>query len=72
MVQIPERERQVLLAMHEGLDGRQTARSMNLSLLTIRGYQASLRRRFGVRSQLALLAEARRAGVLPCACEKGV
>jgi DNA-binding CsgD family transcriptional regulator len=71
VVQAPHltgRERQVLGLLWDGLDTQQVAVRLGISLHTARDHVTNLRVKFGVQTQLALVAAARKAGVFGCPC----
>jgi DNA-binding NarL/FixJ family response regulator len=59
------REREVLELMVNGLPNADIARSMGLSINTIRTHVYNLQRKLGVHSKLAAIAVARQAGIHP-------
>lgn len=57
------REREVLAGLSDGRSAQELASAMFVSLATVRSQIRSILRKFGVSSQLAAVAEARRAGL---------
>lgn len=58
------RETQVLQAMADGLDCKDTARALGTSELTVRKHRSNMLAKCGVRNAAALVAHARKSGWL--------
>ncbi len=61
---LTERERQVLQSLVRGLDARQTARELGISINTCRGHIKRLHHKLNARSQVEVVTEAIRLGVV--------
>ncbi len=61
---LTERERQVLRSLVRGLDARQTARELGISINTCRGHIKRLHHKLNARSQVEVVTEAIRLGVV--------
>lgn len=64
-IALTPRESEILWALAKGKDAPQIAEELFISVHTVRGYIKDLRAKFGVRSQLQLLARARALDLLP-------
>jgi DNA-binding NarL/FixJ family response regulator len=64
-VHLTEREQHVLVELAEGLDAKQIARRLGISVNTCRDHIRSVRHKFGVHTQLAAVVRAAQAGILP-------
>ncbi|CAA9456106.1 MAG: diguanylate cyclase/phosphodiesterase (GGDEF & EAL domains) with PAS/PAC sensor(s) [uncultured Rubrobacteraceae bacterium] len=64
IAQLTPREKEVLKALAEGLDGKEIARQLNISLPTERNHMASILAKLGMHSRLQALVFALRHGVV--------